>query len=280
MKLTVLVDNNTLIDRYLLGEPGLAFLLQEGDRRVLFDCGYSRVLCHNAERLGIDLCDLDTVVLSHGHLDHTWGLAHLTSLYTERATENRPTPHPVLVAHPEALAPKCTAAGLPTGTLLSREVLAEYMTVRLSAAPVPLTDRLLFLGEIPRVTDFETVPTEDRRRQTPAGLVPDTLPDDTALAYRGADGLVIITGCAHAGIANTVIQARKLTGETRVAAIIGGLHLLDPAPARLAATVDFLRQAGVAALYPCHCTSLAAKIALGQAAPVHDVGVGLVLQLD
>lgn len=279
MELTVLVDNNTLIDRYLLGEPGLAFLLRDGDRRLLFDCGYSGVLCHNADRLGVDLCALDTIVLSHGHLDHSWGLAHLLALYTGRATENRPVVRPTLVAHPEALAPKRLPEGLAIGSLLSRNALAEHMTLRLSAAPLALTDRLLYLGEIPRVTDFENAPAMGLR-QTSAGPVPDLLPDDTALAYRGKDGLIVITGCAHAGIANTVLQARALTGETRVAAIIGGLHLLDPSPERLAATVGFLRQTGVAALYPCHCTSLAAKIALTQAAPVHEVGVGLVLPLD
>ena len=77
LSLSVLVDNNTLIDRYFLGEPGLSILIETGDRRILFDTGYSDAFIRNAETMGIDLLDLDYVVLSHGHLDHTWGLVHL-----------------------------------------------------------------------------------------------------------------------------------------------------------------------------------------------------------
>ena len=112
-------------------------------------------------------------------------------------------------------------------------------------------------------------------REVAGGLVPDALPDDTALAYLGESGLVILTGCSHAGICNIIEQARRLTGVRRVAAVIGGLHLLAPDPARLSATVDYLHSIGVADLYPCHCTCLAAKLALSRAAPLHDVGSGL-----
>ena len=89
MRLTVLVDNNTLTDRYLLGEAGLSFLLRDGGSRVLFDCGFSDVVCANAARMGVDLGAVDVVALSHGHLDHTWGLAHLVTHFTVRALEGR-----------------------------------------------------------------------------------------------------------------------------------------------------------------------------------------------
>jgi 7,8-dihydropterin-6-yl-methyl-4-(beta-D-ribofuranosyl)aminobenzene 5'-phosphate synthase len=279
MELTVLVDNSTLIDRYLLGEPGLAFHLRDGDRHILFDCGYSDVLIRNAARLDIDLRRLDTVVLSHGHLDHTGGLTALAAHFAGEAFEGRPRPHPRLLAHPEALAPKYEDGGTPIGSPLPAASLAGYFSLDLTREPAALTDRLVFLGEIPRILPFET-PLPVGSRQTDAGPVPDTLPDDTALAYRGEAGLVIVTGCSHAGIGNILEHARNVTGERRLAAIIGGLHLLAAPWDRLAATVDFLGQAGPAALYPCHCTDLAAKMALAQAVPIFEVGVGLTVSLD
>lgn len=270
MELTVLVDNTTVIDRYLLGEPGLALHLRDGDRQVLFDCGYSDVALQNAVRLDIDLRRADTVVLSHGHLDHTWGLAHLLMHCAGEAGEGRARPR--LLAHPEALAPR-RAGDQAIGSLVGAATLEAFFDVTLTADPTPITDRLLFLGAIPRVLPFEDTPPIGLR-QTDAGPVPDTLPDDTALAYRGDDGLVIVTGCSHAGICNIVEHARAVTGEPRLAAVIGGLHLLRAAPERLAATADYLRRAGLGALYPCHCTDLAAKCALASSLPVREIGVG------
>ena len=82
MKLTVLMDNNTLIDRYFLAEPGVSYLVEVDGKRILFDVGYSDAFITNARKLAIDLLDVDFVVLSHAHLDHTWGLIPLIRLYT------------------------------------------------------------------------------------------------------------------------------------------------------------------------------------------------------
>jgi 7,8-dihydropterin-6-yl-methyl-4-(beta-D-ribofuranosyl)aminobenzene 5'-phosphate synthase len=275
MRLTVLVDNNTLTDRYLLGEPGLSLLLRDGGQRVLFDCGYSDVLCVNAARLGVDLGAIDVVALSHGHLDHTWGLAHLVTLFTTRAQEGRPPGRPLLVAHPEVFAPR-RLNGMSIGSMVSESILHDHFTPRLTREPLRLTDWLFFLGEIPRHFPFEEAPPIGVR-VTPGGTTPDTLPDDTALAYLGEDGLVIVTGCSHAGICNIVSHAREVTGEKRVAAIVGGLHLHDASADRIAAVTDWLADTGVCALYPCHCTGLAAKMALAARLAVHEVGAGLTL---
>ena len=279
MKLTVLIDNNTLTDSYLLGEPALSLYMEEGGTSVLLDCGYSDAASRNAARLGIDLAAIDTVALSHGHNDHTWGLVPLMACLTEKAASGAPVRRPRLVAHPEALAPRQIAPGEPIGSLLGRETLEQCFAVTLSPDPVQLTDRLLFLGEIPRLLPFETA-RPIGLRHGPQGPVPDELPDDTALAYCGDDGLVIITGCSHAGICNITEHARRVTGLRRVAAVIGGLHLLTPDPALFAATADYLKRAGLAALYPCHCTGLAAKLALAKTLPLHDVGSGLRLSFS
>ena len=101
MKLTVLVDNNTIIDQYLLGEPAVSYYIETGDQNILFDAGYSDAFLINAQRLDIDLTKLDKVVLSHGHLDHTWGLQYLVRLLCEKPVYNAKGKKPVLIAHPE-----------------------------------------------------------------------------------------------------------------------------------------------------------------------------------
>lgn len=272
MELIVLVDNATVVDRYLTAEPGLAILVREAGRTLLFDCGYSDIVCRNAAILGIDLAAVDTVVLSHGHLDHTWGLFHLMAYLTGQAQLDRPAPRPALLAHPEALAPRFYG-GLPIGCPIERSALDAVFAPDLSPDPVFLTDNLAFLGAIPRRRPEDASPPVGMRHAD-TGPVPDDLPDDTALAYRSAEGLVIVTGCSHAGIANIVEQAREVMAETRVAAIIGGLHLHDAGPERIAATVDFLRDCGQPTVFPCHCTGLAATVALAGAMRVEAVGVG------
>ncbi len=100
MKLHVLVDNNTLIDRYFHGEPGVSYFIEAEDKKVLFDVGYSDIFIRNAYKMGINLCQLDFVSLSHGHLDHTWGLEALIRLYTEASIEKLPSQIPDIIACP------------------------------------------------------------------------------------------------------------------------------------------------------------------------------------
>ena len=278
MELTILVDNTTLVDRYLLGEPGLSILVRDAGRTLLFDCGYSDVVCRNAASLGIDLAGIDTVVLSHGHLDHTWGLGHLMAYLTGQALLGRPVPRPALLAHPEALVPK-TYGGQPIGCLVEATALQAAFDLDLDSDPVFLTENLAFLGAIPRRRPEEASPPIGLRH-TVGGPVPDDLPEDTALAYRGVDGLVIVTGCSHAGIANIVEQAREVMGETRLAAVVGGLHLHDASPGRIAATAAYFRDQGRPTLHPCHCTGLAATVALAGMTRVEAVGVGTRLVFD
>ncbi len=83
MKLTVLVDNNTLIDRYYIGEPGVSYYIEDDNIKILFDAGYSDVFIQNAQKMNVNLLDIDCVVLSHGHIDHSWGLVPLVRMYTE-----------------------------------------------------------------------------------------------------------------------------------------------------------------------------------------------------
>ena len=142
MKLTILIDNNTLIDRYFLGEPGVSYLIEDEGKNILFDVGYSDAFITNARKLAVDLLNVEFVVLSHGHPGHIWGLIPLIRLYTEGKIEKRHVKKPTLVTHPLTLSAR-TVEGLPeAGSLLSEDKLSGYFHLKLSREPVFLTERL------------------------------------------------------------------------------------------------------------------------------------------
>jgi len=274
LELRVLVDNNTLIDRYFQGEPGVSYHLQGEGTSVLFDAGYSDLLIRNAEKMGIHLPDIDSVVLSHGHLDHTWGLYHLIKLYTEARMEKVNCDNPTLVAHPSAFLTR-TVDGIPEiGSLISEDKLSCHFTMRLSKEPLWLTDNLVFLGEIERTNNFEAM--------APIGKIlrdgtyeDDYVIDDSALVYTSPKGLVIITGCSHAGICNIIEYAKKVCGDDRVVDIIGGFHLLAPSHEQLQGTLEYMKELQPETIHAAHCTDLNSKIMLSQVVDLKEVGVGL-----
>jgi len=279
MKLTVLVDNNTLTDHYLTGEPGLSFLIETGGRKILFDTGYSDAFIRNAQQMGTRLLDLDYVVVSHGHLDHTGGLVHLVKHFTDAVIEKRQLKNPELVAHPWCFYPKQKPPLGNSGSLLTEAEAGLRFSLRLSRSPLWLTNDLVFLGEIERTFDFERTDPGNRKIVMPDGRIErDQIRDDSALACRTPDGLVIVTGCSHAGICNIVEYARKVCDDNRVCDIIGGLHLLDPGAERLEKTCRYLGSLELSALHACHCTSLSAKIALAGYCPVQEVGTGMKIE--
>lgn len=278
LNLTVLVDNNTLIDRYFHGEPGLSFLVEADGKRFLFDTGYSDLFLRNAGRMGIGLLNLDFVVFSHGHLDHTGGFPHLLRHFIEASIERVPHSRPELIAHPYAWYPRPKPPLPNTGSLVTEEEVTRHLPVRTTRTPLWLTRDLVFLGEIPRTLPFEETDPGPRRIVFPDGhSEPDRIIDDSALAYRSKGGLVIITGCSHAGIGNITTYARQVCGEKRVVDIIGGLHLTNATREKIEGTCACLAGLELDALHCCHCTSLPATIALAGCCPVRETGVGLTL---
>jgi len=276
--LTILTDNNTLTDRYFAAEPGLSFLLETAGKKILFDTGYSGLFLSNAEKMRIDLSELDYLVLSHGHLDHSGGMVTLVRHFTEAKIEGTSYRVPELIAHPRCFYPKEKLPLQNTGSILDESELRRQFRVNLSSRPVWITDDLVFLGEIPRKFGFEHTDPGKRRIRLPDGTMePDQLLDDSALAFRSGAGLVIITGCSHAGICNITEYARDVCGENRVVDIIGGLHLLSPDPHRTTRTGEYLHDIGLRALHACHCTSLASKIVLADYCQIVETGVGLKL---
>jgi len=277
MHLTVLVDNNTFIDQYFIGEPALSIYLEAEGKKILFDTGYSDAFLVNARRLGIDLTKLDILVLSHGHLDHTWGLSYLVKSFSEARWMGKKVKRPLLVAHPMVFADRSFQSDPEIGSLLKEDVLSRFFDLKLTKEPFPLTDKLLFLGEINRENDFEAQEAIGMIRQEGRD-VPDMVMDDSALAYQTRDGLVIITGCSHAGICNIVEQAKKLTGEARVLDVIGGLHLLQPSTRQIQGTKDYLFKLDLREVHACHCTDLQSKFELAKVVNLKEVGTGMRLR--
>ncbi len=275
LSLTVLVDNTTITDHDFCGEAGLSFFIETAEKKILFDTGLSGLFLTNAEKMGISLRNLDFLILSHGHIDHTGGLDVLARHIAGSTPEGSQPQVPQLIAHPRCFWPK-EKDGRENGSVVSEEEICRQFPGNLSAKPVWITDDLVFLGEIPRRFAFEQADAGKRIIHHPDGIIePDYLLDDTALAFRSEEGLVIITGCSHAGICNITEYAREVCGERRVADIIGGLHLLSPSSKQLAKTGKYLNRLHLNALHACHCTSLPAKLALAAYCPMKEVGVGM-----
>ena len=267
MILKVLMDNNTYIDRYYLGEPAVSYYIEDGSTKILFDMGCSDAFMLNAEKMGIDLTRVDIIVLSHGHDDHTKGLKYYRDWKKEIT----------LVAHPDCFNRKEDETGLFIGSPLSKEELMEKCTLQLSDKPVKISENIYFLGEIPVAYDFE--------KRKPIGKTiirnrkeDDFLKDDSAMVYKSSEGLFIITGCSHSGICNIIEYAKKVCGDDRVLGVIGGFHLFER-DEQLFSTIEYFKDNSLRLLYPCHCVSLEAKIEMGKELDVREVGVGLELEI-
>jgi len=259
--ITVLVEN-TAGRRGLLAEHGLAFWIERADRRILLDTGQGMALTHNARRLGVDLAAVTDVVLSHGHYDHTGGLetilphlagaavyAHLTALRDRFARDADGAVRPV---------------GSPFGSLdRLRPQVGTLVPTRMQ--PVQPADGVWLTGQIPRRNSFEDAGGAFYLDE--ACTEPDAVVDDQALWLETSDGPVVLLGCAHAGVVNTLDYIRSLSGAGRIHAVLGGMHLLHADERRLRHTVAALRELDVRHIGLAHCTGLEAMARLYREIP-------------
>lgn len=269
MKLTVLVDNNTLIDNYYKGEPALSFYIEENNKKYLFDVGYFDLFLKNAKSMNIDLKNIDGLIISHGHDDHTRGLKYYLKLIENKNIN--------LYSHPLVFNKKIEKE-LEIGSIYSKEYLNDYFKLKLSKKVINITDKLIYLGEIPNLVDFEKreiigkIKIENKYED-------DYLLDDSALVYKSNKGLFIITGCSHSGICNIIEYAKKVCNDGRVYGVIGGFHLFKKNE-RLKKTIEYFKKNNVKKICPLHCTSLIAKCEFINAfKEVEEVGVGFEIEI-
>jgi len=254
-KITVLVDNKGATG--LRTEHGFSLWVEAEGRNILFDTGQGSALTHNARQLGVPLEKTDTLVLSHGHYDHTGGMAELLTV----------APKARVVLHPGAVIARYSvgsgrpprAIGMPQSARDAMERLPDGGVI-VVLKPLRLTAATGVTGPIPRETAYEDVggpffldPRGERR---------DAIEDDQALWIGTPKGLIVCVGCSHAGLINTLKYARWVSGIQEIRAVIGGLHLRRANDRRLKKTLDALRSLSPGMIAPCHCTGEGAVRAL------------------
>lgn len=246
----ILVDNHA--DKGLVPEQGFALWIECGDKKILFDTGHSEALATNARLLGIDLGTTDILVLSHGHYDHTGGLApvlrqaHGVHVYCHAGTVQ-----PRYAVREGQARP----IHMPSASMAALDMLPGSR-MHWVQQPVELLSRIGITGTIARETDFEDV--GGPFYLDPDGRRPDPIEDDMALWIRTDEGIVLCVGCAHAGLVNTLNHVQRVSNDSRIRAIIGGFHLMNASPQRLDRTVAALRSLNPDVIMPCHCTGEAA----------------------
>lgn len=281
MKITLLLENNSLFGKYLNAEHGFSAWVEDEDVKVLYDFGFSDKFIHNAEALGIDLCTADYVILSHGHRDHSWGLKHLLRYYDERAMARKP----IFIYSTEDLFCKkfnfikSRAAGID----VDREMLDRYFRVCPSSNPMWLTKNLCFMGAVEPSNDFERKVPQVQKKFKNGEWMPDLVDEDSQLAYRHENGrdVSIVAGCGHYGVCNIMEYAKKITGAKHIHTYVGGSHLrIDEVPqSQVDKTCDYIRAQDLRQFYICHDTDLHCKLALWQVVEPLEVGTGLVVEV-
>jgi len=256
LRITTLSEN-TAAKSDVLAEWGLSILVETEDLSILMDTGATISVPHNADALGIDLATVDRIVLSHGHYDHTGGLRGVLSK-TGKAE---------VIAHPDIWAAKYARraereryVGIPFS---QQELEALGASFTLSRDPVWISENIVTTGEIPMITEYEEI-DPNVYAKVDGELIPDPILDDRALIVKTDVGLVVVLGCSHRGIINTLYHAREVTGVETIHTVVGGTHLISASEERILLTAAALKELGVKRVGASHCTGLPAAALLAR----------------
>lgn len=253
--ITTLTENTVSMGKGLIGEHGISFLIETDNNKILFDTGQGLALLNNARVLGIDLKKIDTVVLSHGHYDHAGGLKNLLEYNTDFT----------LFAHPESFLNKLASLNkkyVSIGSPVDMNFFTKKgVTLRLGKKPVEIAPNIITTGEIPMQTDFEDI--EPRFfKEYKGATIPDDLADDQAVLINSEKGIIVLLGCCHRGLINTLNHATNLIKDKKIFAVIGGLHLCNASDSKIKKIIHFLHDFDVKKICIGHCTGTQAMLAL------------------
>ena len=245
--ITILV-NNTAPDG-LQCEHGLSFWIEYNGNHILFDTGQTNIIVNNAKQMGVNLTETDTVILSHGHYDHTGGIPSVFAV-NENAT---------LYLHPKSIDAKYSkkpnrvkVVGMSKATREVIDSMAAKGKIVMTESTTEVVPDLFVTGTIPRKTSFEDTGGDFYLDECCA--VVDEMIDDQAIYFKTKKGLVVLLGCAHSGVVNTLDYISSLTGEKRIYAVLGGMHLAKASPKRMDRTIEAIKRYDVQELGPAHCT--------------------------
>ena len=261
LALTVIMDDRGGMNTPFLGQHGVAFLLEltvKGEKHpILFDTGaQSEPVLANMRTAGIDPACIEMIVISHSHYDHTGGLEGLV-----RAIGRADLP---IIAHPDLFRTSFIAepffrhVGIP-GPDLRRRVESLGGRWVLSHEPVMLATGVMYSGTVPRQNNLETAAGMRLFHEHDGAIHPDGIEDDVSMYVHTPRGLVVITGCAHAGIVNIMEYGKQLTGKDDIYAVVGGFHLTGADDRRIDWTIEQLSASVSGPVYSGHCTGLKAE---------------------
>jgi len=250
MKITILVENQSSHEgaKVCLAEWGFSAYIQKSNINILFDTGHTGIYKQNAKNLNIDLKNTNYIVLSHHHWDHAGGLQHHDFNNTKK-----------LVIHPEIL------NKLPVKE--SQKLQTDFNIIP-SKNPLEFSDGIFYLGEIPRENTFEK-----------GNYKNDSMKDDSAIAVRSSKGVIVITGCSHAGISNICEYAKHVTGQ-KLYAVIGGFHLFEDDQTAVNGTIEYFKKEKPKYLYPMHCVDFPTLTKFHNIFGIEKLSTGDVIELS
>lgn len=241
LEITILAENS-VEKRGLLAEHGLSFYINYNGEEYLFDTGQGLVLTHNAKKLGINLKKISSVILSHGHDDHTGGLAKMLEI----------NPELEVIAHKDAFAPKFKKSKNKLefiGNNSSSEKIKRFTNAE---NKTKINGNMYVTGEVP-VSKNEYINEKYIIKEKKNKLI-DNFKDDITLYFETEKGVVVLLGCSHKGVINILEYVKKLTNGKRIRAILGGMHLKHSSDKEVKKIIDYFSELSFDLLVPIHCT--------------------------